>query len=145
LDLIRNFIVFEKDKKVDTKTGLMQIETVKKIAAYHQYHAVNKAVESTRLAVTEKGNRKAGVVWHTQGSGKSLSMVFYAGKLIHNLDNTIVVIRTGTISTSSFLIPLPHPKHARPASVKADREHKSRFSKWHRAALCLPPFSFPGR
>jgi type I restriction enzyme R subunit len=94
LDLIRNFIVFEKDKKIDTKTGLTQIETVKKIAAYHQYHAVNKAVESTRLAATEKGNRKAGVVWHTQGSGKSLSMVFYAGKLIHNLDNPTIVVIT---------------------------------------------------
>ncbi|MFH1563894.1 MAG: type I restriction endonuclease, partial [Nitrospirota bacterium] len=46
LDLIRNFIVFEKDKKIDPKSGLVQIETVKKIAAYHQYHAVNKAVES---------------------------------------------------------------------------------------------------
>jgi type I restriction enzyme R subunit len=94
LDLIRNFIVFEKDKKIDAKTGLTQIETVKKIAAYHQYHAVNKAVESTRLAATEKGNRKAGVVWHTQGSGKSLSMVFYAGKLIHNLDNPTIVVIT---------------------------------------------------
>jgi len=94
LDLIRNFIVFEKEKKIDTKTGLTQIETVKKLAAYHQYHAVNKAVESTRLAATEKGNRKAGVVWHTQGSGKSLSMVFYAGKLIHNLDNPTIVVIT---------------------------------------------------
>lgn len=94
LDLIRNFIVFEKDKKNDVKTGLMQIETVKKIAAYHQYYAVNKAVESTRLAATEKGSRKAGVVWHTQGSGKSLSMVFYAGKLIHNLDNPTIVVIT---------------------------------------------------
>jgi type I restriction enzyme R subunit len=94
LDLIRNFIVFEKDKKVDTKTGLTQIETVKKLAAYHQYHAVNKAVESTRLAITENGNRKAGVVWHTQGSGKSLSMVFYAGKLIHTLDNPTLVVIT---------------------------------------------------
>lgn len=94
LDLIRNFIVFEKEKKTDTKTGLTQIETVKKLAAYHQYHAVNKAVESTRLATTEKGNRKAGVVWHTQGSGKSLSMVFYAGKLIHNLDNPTIVVIT---------------------------------------------------
>ncbi|MDD2715252.1 MAG: type I restriction endonuclease subunit R [Candidatus Wallbacteria bacterium] len=94
LDLIRNFIVFEKDKKIDPKTGLTQIETVKKIAAYHQYHAVNKAVDSTRLAVEEKGNRKAGVVWHTQGSGKSLSMVFYAGKLIHNLDNPTIVVIT---------------------------------------------------
>ncbi len=94
MDLIRNFIVFEKDKKTDTKTGLTQIETVKKMAAYHQYHAVNKAVESTRLAVSEKGSRKAGVVWHTQGSGKSLSMVFYAGKLIHNLDNPTIVVIT---------------------------------------------------
>ncbi len=94
LDLIRNFIVFEKDKKTDTKTGLMQIETVKKIAAYHQYYAVNKAVESTRLAATEKGSRKAGVIWHTQGSGKSLSMVFYTGKLIHNLDNPTIVVIT---------------------------------------------------
>ena len=58
LDLIRNFIVFEKDKKIDAKTGLTQIETVKKIAAYHQYHAVNKAVESTRLAATEKATAK---------------------------------------------------------------------------------------
>lgn len=94
LDLIRNFIVFEKDKKIDAKTGLTQIETMKKIAAYHQYHAVNKAVESTRLAAAEQGNRKAGVVWHTQGSGKSLSMVFYAGKLIHCLDNPTIVVIT---------------------------------------------------
>lgn len=94
LDLIRNFIVFEKDKKIDAKTGLTQIESVKKIAAYHQYHAVNKAVESTRLAVTERGNRKAGVVWHTQGAGKSLSMVFYTGKLIHTLDNPTIVVIT---------------------------------------------------
>ena len=94
LDLIRNFIVFEKDKKIDAKTGLTQVETVKKIAAYHQYYAVNKAVESTRLASTEEGSRKAGVVWHTQGSGKSLSMVFYAGKLIHNLDNPTIVVIT---------------------------------------------------
>jgi type I restriction enzyme R subunit len=94
LDLIRNFIVFEKEKKVDTKTGLTQIETVKKLAAYHQYYAVNEAVARTRLAVAENGSRKAGVVWHTQGSGKSLSMVFYAGKLIHSLDNPTIVVIT---------------------------------------------------
>jgi type I site-specific restriction-modification system R (restriction) subunit/very-short-patch-repair endonuclease len=51
LDLVRNFIVFEQTKKLDTKTGLMQIETVKKLAAYHQYYAVNKAVESTVRAM----------------------------------------------------------------------------------------------
>ncbi|MFH1562960.1 MAG: type I restriction endonuclease subunit R, partial [Nitrospirota bacterium] len=101
LDLIRNFIVFEKDKKMDAKTGLTQIETIKKIAAYHQYHVVNKAIESTKRASSELdngnskiGNHKAGVVWHTQGSGKSLSMVFYAGKLIHNLNNPTIVVIT---------------------------------------------------
>jgi type I restriction enzyme R subunit len=82
LNLIRNFIVFEKTKKEDAKTGLIQVVTEKKLAAYHQYYAVNKAVESTIKASGKSGNRKGGVVWHTQGSGKSLSMVFYAGKLI---------------------------------------------------------------
>lgn len=82
LNLIRNFIVFEKTRKEDVKTGLIQVVTEKKLAAYHQYYAVNKAVESTIKASRKGGNRKGGVVWHTQGSGKSLSMVFYAGKLI---------------------------------------------------------------
>jgi type I site-specific restriction-modification system R (restriction) subunit/very-short-patch-repair endonuclease len=249
LDLIRNFIVFEKESKKDAKTGLTQIETVKKLAAYHQYHAVNKAIDSTKRAmglapspqpsptgrgISYRGNlefsglvekarelrnrqtpaeamlwellrnrqllnlkfrrqhqigqyivdfycdeiklvveldgevhnsvdqkrhdsirdkylsslgcsvcrfkneeliskpemvlgriaspvfdlkrehnnhkiepspfgrgqgegyapRKAGVIWHTQGSGKSLSMVFYTGKLIHNLDNPTIVVIT---------------------------------------------------
>ncbi len=94
LDLIRNFVVFEKDRKEDPKTGLTQIETVKKIAAYHQYYAVNRAVDSTRTAAAVEGNRKAGVIWHTQGSGKSLSMVFYVGKLIHSLDNPTIVVIT---------------------------------------------------
>jgi len=53
-DLIKYFTVFEKSKKEDPKTGLVQVETVKKIAAYHQYHAVNKAVESTLRATSEK-------------------------------------------------------------------------------------------
>jgi type I restriction enzyme R subunit len=79
LDITRNFIVFEKDK--DTK---------KKLAAYHQYWATNKAVESTIAA--RKGNKKAGIVWHTQGSGKSLTMIFYSGKLVRELDNPTVVV-----------------------------------------------------
>ena len=82
LDLIRNFIVFEKSKKEDAKTGITQIETVKKLAAYHQYYAVNKAVQSSIIASGKNGDKRGGVVWHTQGSGKSLSMVFYSGKLI---------------------------------------------------------------
>lgn len=94
LDLIRNFIVFEKSKKEDPKTGIITIETEKKLAAYHQYYAVNKALESTTLAASENGDRKGGVVWHTQGSGKSLSMVFFTGKLVLNLNNPTVVVIT---------------------------------------------------
>ena len=82
LYLVRNFIVFEKSKKEDAKTGITQIETVKKLAAYHQYYAVNKAVQSSIIASGANGDKRGGVVWHTQGSGKSLSMVFYSGKLI---------------------------------------------------------------
>jgi len=96
LDLIRNFIVFEKTKKEDTKTGLTQIVTEKKLAAYHQYYAVNKAVESSIKASGAGGTKKGGVVWHTQGSGKSLSMVFYAGKLITapEMQNPTLVVLT---------------------------------------------------
>ena len=94
LDLIRHFIVFEKSKKEDLKTGITTIETVKKIAAYHQYYAVNKAVKSTQLASVEDGDRKGGVVWHTQGSGKSLSMVFYSGKIVLNLNNPTILVIT---------------------------------------------------
>jgi type I restriction enzyme R subunit len=81
LDIVRNFIVFEKDKV-----------TKKKLAAYHQYWATNKALESTLGA--RKGNKKAGIVWHTQGSGKSLTMIFYSGKLVRELDNPTIVVLT---------------------------------------------------
>ena len=96
LDLIRNFIVFEKTKKEDIKTGLVQVQTEKKLAAYHQYYAVNKAVQSTIAASGVNGDRRGGVVWHTQGSGKSLSMVFYAGKLITapEMQNPTIVVIT---------------------------------------------------
>ncbi len=123
LDLIRHFIVFEKSKKEDRITGIITIQTVKKLAAYHQYYAVNRAVESTLRAsgyvkkddsaaarpfVYESpesyglsgvkaqplGDRKGGVVWHTQGSGKSLSMVFYTGKIVLEMDNPTVLVIT---------------------------------------------------
>lgn len=96
LDLVRNFIVFEKTKKEDPVTGITQIETVKKLAAYHQYYAVNKAVQSTIQASSDAGDKRGGVVWHTQGSGKSLSMVFYAGKLIISpeMQNPTIVVLT---------------------------------------------------
>lgn len=86
LDLVRNFIVFE-----DTKSSL-----AKKIAGYHQFHAVNKAVDCTLEAASPKGDRRVGVVWHTQGSGKSLTMVFYAGKIIQHpaMSNPTLVLLT---------------------------------------------------
>jgi type I restriction enzyme, R subunit len=86
LDLLRHFIVFEVDGETTTK----------KMAGYHQFHAVNRAVECTVEAVSPTGNRRAGVVWHTQGSGKSLTMNFYAGKVILHpkMENPTVVVIT---------------------------------------------------
>jgi len=66
----------------------------KKLAAYHQYHATNKAVKKTIEATKTEGDRRCGVVWHTQGSGKSLTMVFYAGKIIQELNNPTIVVLT---------------------------------------------------
>jgi type I restriction enzyme R subunit len=94
IDVIKQYIVFEKTKKEDAETGLTRVETLKKVAAYHQYYAVSKAVESTKEAAQEEGSRKVGVVWHTQGSGKSLSMVFYTGKVVLELNNPTVVVIT---------------------------------------------------
>ncbi|MBP0723934.1 type I restriction endonuclease subunit R [Bacillus sp. RG28] len=84
LDIIQNFILFQTDGE----------NTFKILAAYHQYHAVNKAVEKAQVATAEDGDHKIGVVWHTQGSGKSLSMVFYAGKLIKAMNNPTLVVLT---------------------------------------------------
>lgn len=104
LDYIRHFILFEQDG--DT--------TIKKIAAYHQFHAVREAVKATVIAAQQSakdrveepranyankvvaGSGKAGVVWHTQGSGKSISMVCYAGKLLvqPEMNNPTLVIVT---------------------------------------------------
>ncbi len=90
LDLVRHFVVFEQEK--DFKSGTIKIS--KKIAAYHQYYAVNKAVAETLKAADARGDKRCGVVWHTQGSGKSLSMVFYAGKLVLSMDNPTIVVLT---------------------------------------------------
>ena len=80
LDMILNYTVFETQEQKDQKTWQIFAVKLKKTAAYHQYYAVQKAVYATLQAVN--GDHKIGVVRHTQGSGKSLSMVFYAGKLI---------------------------------------------------------------
>ena len=110
LDLVRHFIVFERDGEGDP---------VKKMAGYHQYHAVNVALEETRRAAAggparvgegaphggryetrrpggAAGDRRVGVVWHTQGSGKSLTMAFYAGRVVLDpaMQNPTLVVLT---------------------------------------------------
>ena len=94
LEIIKDFTVFEKAEKFDEESGLKQIDTVKKIAAYHQYYAVKKAITKTIQASSETGNGKGGVFWHTQGSGKSLSMVFFSGKAVQKLNNPTIVVIT---------------------------------------------------
>jgi len=106
LDYMLNFTAFEDDGK----------EIVKKAAAYHQYWAVNKALDCTVTASNPNGDRRIGVVWHTQGSGKSLSMAFYAGKVIKHpaMENPTLVVITdrndlddqlfGTFSVNSDLL-----------------------------------------
>jgi type I restriction enzyme R subunit len=104
LDYIRHFILFEESDG----------QTIKKIAGYHQFHAVREAVKATVIASQQpeqnraaepranyankvkSGSRKAGVVWHTQGSGKSISMVCYAGKLLAQpeMNNPTIVVVT---------------------------------------------------
>ncbi|TVQ41818.1 MAG: type I restriction endonuclease subunit R [Gloeocapsa sp. DLM2.Bin57] len=86
LDILRYFIVFETDGE----------SILKKMAGYHQYHAVNKAIKCTIKATSDQGDKKAGVVWHTQGSGKSLTMAFYVAKITQQaeLNNPTLIILT---------------------------------------------------
>lgn len=86
LDYIRFFVLFEIDGE----------KTIKKIAGYHQFHAVREAVQATITAANPSGSKKAGVVWHTQGSGKSISMCCYAGKLLQQpaMQNPTLLIVT---------------------------------------------------
>jgi type I restriction enzyme R subunit len=83
LEYIRHFIVFEQVNEVVTKKG----------AKYHQFFGVRFAVEEALRATAPEGDRKIGVIWHTQGSGKSLSMIFFTGILRRRLDNPTFVIQ----------------------------------------------------
>jgi len=86
LDLLHDFTVFG-----ETGSGLAKI-----IAGYHQFHAVRHAVDKTVEASAPQGDRKVGVIWHTQGSGKSLLMAFYAGQLVRRpeLENPTIIVIT---------------------------------------------------
>ncbi len=124
LDIIRNFIVFQD----------IQGKTVKILAGYHQYFAVKKAVARTKKALQDN-SRKVGVVWHTQGSGKSLSMVFYSGIVVSDpeFENPTIVVLTdrndldnqlyGTFCASSKLLLRQDPKQAE------SREHLKELLK----------------
>jgi type I restriction enzyme R subunit len=85
LDLIHYFVVFQENGK-----------TIKIMAAYHQYHAVQTALRETIDATRPDGDRRCGVVWHTQGSGKSLTMAFYAGRVMRDplMENPTIVVIT---------------------------------------------------
>ena len=96
LDYIRHFIVFEDDGAT----------IIKKMAGYHQYHAVNKAVDCAIRATSAGGDQKAGVIWHTQGSGKSLSMAFFVGKIKQHpdMENPTIVVLTDRNDLDSQLL-----------------------------------------
>ena len=98
LKLIRDYTVYEGSQNKDSKTGITTTTTIKKVAAYHQYYAVQKSLDRTIVAINaeDESKGKIGVVWHTQGSGKSLSMVFYAGQVMRSVEmgNPTIVIVT---------------------------------------------------
>lgn len=124
LDIIRNYIVYQDIKGI----------TVKIVAGYHQYFAVTKAVARTKQAL-ENNDKKVGVVWHTQGSGKSFSMVFYTGLIVSNpeFNNPTIVVLTdrndldsqlfNTFTACSKLILRQEPKQAQ------DRGHLKELLK----------------
>ena len=91
LDIIKNFICFSESNQ----------QLIKILAGYHQYFAVRKAVEKAKVATATDG--KGGVFWHTQGSGKSLSMVFYAHLLQEALDSPTIVVMTDRIDLDDQL------------------------------------------
>lgn len=111
LDYLYHFILWETDDGY-----------IKKIAGYHQFYAVNKAVRATLRATAERGDRRIGVVWHTQGSGKSISMVFFAGRAIldEDLENPTLVVLTDRNDLDGQLFAqfcaakdlIPNPKQA---------------------------------
>ena len=91
LDILKNFILFSGDGQKQFKI----------LAGYHQYFAVRKAIEKAKIATKTDG--KGGVFWHTQGSGKSLSMVFYAHLLQEALDSPTIVVMTDRIDLDDQL------------------------------------------
>lgn len=96
LDIVKNFIVFSEETVTDKKSSQKTTVLIKRVAKYHQYWAVNAAVESTVDAAGPDGDRRGGVVWHTQGSGKSIEMLLYAAKIMRDerMSNPTLVFLT---------------------------------------------------
>ena len=163
LDLIRHFIVFE-----DEGGGKL----TKKLAGYHQFHAVNVAIAETLRATGagasggardvgrffahaqsggKEGDRRVGVVWHTQGSGKSLTMAFYAGRAILHpaMENPTIVVLTDRNDLDDQLFgtfcALPRPLAPAARAGCGSRRSSREVARWRLAAWCSLPFrsSFP--
>ncbi|PRR82195.1 type I restriction endonuclease subunit R [Clostridium luticellarii] len=98
VDIIKNFILFQESKEEEKDSYGNKIgdkkTIIKILAGYHQYFAVKKALEKTKIAISAHGDRKIGVVWHTTGSGKSFTMVFYAVLLAEKFNNPTIVVIT---------------------------------------------------
>jgi type I restriction enzyme R subunit len=134
LDLLRSFIVYS-----DEPAGL-----VKRVAKYHQYWAVNAAVESTIEAAGPDGDRRGGVVWHTQGSGKSIEMLLYAAKIMRSARMAIrrwCSSQTATIWTTSCSVRCS-PRRGSCPSIRARQSRAptcARCCPAPRVASSLPP------
>lgn len=98
VDIIKNFILFQESKEEENDSYGNKIgdkkTIIKILAGYHQYFAVKKALEKTKIAISAHGDRKIGVVWHTTGSGKSFTMVFYSALLAEKFNNPTIVVIT---------------------------------------------------
>lgn len=111
LDIISNYIFWSEDNKI--------------LSAYHQYFGVKKAIESTKYAI-DNSTHKAGILWHTQGSGKSFSMVFYAANMIKILKNPSIVVVTdrNDLDNQLFTTFLKSSEYLRQTPIQiSSREH----------------------
>ncbi len=144
LDIVENFLLFQESTKAEYDADGNKIgdkkSIIKILAGYHQYFAVKKAVEKTKIATSEQGDKKIGVIWHTQGSGKSFSMVFYAAQLVKKLNNPTLVILTdrndlddqlfGTFSKSADILrQTPKQAHVRKLTDEQKKSQSKENSK----------------
>ncbi len=121
LDIIQNFIIFEKEGG----------SFVKKMPLYHQYFGVNKAIEATKAKIKPKGDGRIGVFWHTQGSGKSISMIFYVNKAqqIKELKNPTFVFLTDRNDLDNQLFKKFKSCEFRPKQARSIRDLREKLKR----------------